>query len=120
MTVVPLTPDFIRGVINLRGAVVPVIDVQSRFRRLKTTVGNKTCIVILDASQFGEKIELGLMVDTVNEVIAIDSKDIEPAPQFGASIKREFIRGMGKVKGEFIAILAPECALNIDDMALSL
>ena len=120
MTVVPMTPDFIRGVINLRGAVVPVIDLQCRFGRPQTVAGKKTCVVIFDASQEGEKIELGLMVDAVSEVIEIAPKDIEPPPQFGSSIKREFIRGMGKVKGDFIVILEPERALNVDDMVLDL
>ena len=97
MTVVPLMPKFVRGVINLRGAVVPVIDLQSRFGRSTT--------------------ELGLMVDAVSEVIEIQPTQIEPPPQFGTSIQREFIRGMGKVAGEFIVILEPERALDIDDMA---
>jgi purine-binding chemotaxis protein CheW len=117
MTVVPLMPNFVRGVINLRGAVVPVIDLQSRFGRGAAVVGKKTCIVIFDASSEGEKLELGLMVDSVSEVIEIESAQIEPAPQFGTSIQRDFIRGMGKVGGEFIVILEPERALNIDDMA---
>ncbi len=118
MTVVPLMPNFVRGVINLRGAVVPVIDLQSRFGRSTTLVGKKTCIVIFDASSEGEKMELGLMVDAVSEVIEIEPSQIEPPPQFGTSIQREFIRGMGKVDGEFIVILEPERALNVDDMAL--
>ena len=118
MTVVPWMPNFVRGVINLRGAVVPVIDLQSRFGRSTTVVGKKTCIVIFDASSEGEKMELGLMVDAVSEVIEIEPSQIEPPPQFGASIQREFIRGMGKVDGEFIVILEPERALNVDDMAL--
>jgi purine-binding chemotaxis protein CheW len=118
MTVVPLMPNFVRGVINLRGAVVPVIDLQSRFGRSTTVVGKKTCIVIFDASSEGEKMELGLMVDAVSEVIEIEPSQIEPPPQFGTSIQREFIRGMGKVDGEFIVILEPERALNVDDMAL--
>jgi purine-binding chemotaxis protein CheW len=120
MTVVPMTPDFIRGVINLRGAVVPVIDLQCRFGRALTVAGKKTCVVIFDASREGEKIELGLMVDAVSEVIEIAPGDIEAPPQFGTSIKREFIRGMGKVKGDFIVILEPERALNVDDMVLDL
>lgn len=117
MTVVPLMPDFVRGVINLRGSVVPVIDLQSRFGRSISKIGKKTCIVIFDASSDGEKIELGLMVDAVSEVIDIAQAHIEPPPQFGTTIAREFIRGMGKVDGEFIVILEPERALNIDDMA---
>jgi purine-binding chemotaxis protein CheW len=117
MTIVPLMPNFVRGVINLRGAVVPVIDLQSRFGRTTTVVGKKTCIVIFDASRDGERVELGLMVDAVSEVIEILSAQIEPPPQFGTSIQREFIRGIGKVDGEFLVILEPERVLDIDDMA---
>jgi purine-binding chemotaxis protein CheW len=117
MTVVPLMPNFVRGVINLRGAVVPVIDLQCRFGRATALVGKKTCIIIFDASRNGEKMELGLMVDAVSEVIEIAPDQIEPPPQFGTSIQRDFIRGMGKVDGEFIVILDPERSLNVDDMA---
>lgn len=117
MTAVPLMPEFVRGVINLRGQVVPVIDLQSRLGRTVAKVGKKTCIIIFDASRDGEKVELGLMVDSVSEVVEIPDAHIEPAPQFGASIRRDFIRGMGKVDGEFIVILEPERALDIEDMA---
>jgi purine-binding chemotaxis protein CheW len=118
MTTVPLMPNFVRGVINLRGAVVPVIDLQSRFGRQKAQVGRKTCIVIFDASREGERIELGLMVDSVSEVVDIAPADIEPPPQFGASIQRDFIKGMGKVDGAFIVILESDRALDIEEMAL--
>lgn len=117
MTVVPLMPGFVRGVINLRGQVVPVIDLQQRLGRATSEIGKKTCVIIFDVSHDGERVELGLMVDAVSEVIEIAPKDIEPPPQFGSSIQREFILGMGKVAGEFIVILEPERALNIDDMA---
>lgn len=117
MTVVPLMPRFVRGVINLRGAVVPVIDLQSRFGRANSVVGKKTCIVIFDASTEGEKVELGLLVDAVSEVIQIGPAHIEAAPQFGTSIQRDYIKGIGKVDGAFIVILDLERALNIDDMA---
>jgi purine-binding chemotaxis protein CheW len=117
MTIVPLMPPFVRGVINLRGAVVPVIDLQSRFGWARAQVGKKTCIVIFDASRDNEKMELGLMVDAVSEVIEIAQAQIEPPPQFGSSIQREYILGLGKVDGKFIVILEPERALNIDDMA---
>ncbi len=117
MTTVPLMPNFVRGVINLRGAVVPVIDLQARFGRPQARVNKKTCVVIVDVSREGEKVELGLMVDAVSEVIDIAQTQIEPAPQFGTSIQRDFILGMGKVAGEFIVILEPERALSIDDMA---
>ena len=117
MTVVPLMPPFVRGVINLRGAVVPVIDLQSRFGRGEAVVGKKTCIIVFDASRDGEKMELGLMVDAVSEVIEIAPALIELPPQFGTSIQRDFIRGLGKVNNMFIVILDPERALNVDDMA---
>ena len=117
MTMVPLMPAFVRGVINLRGSVVPVIDLQSRFGRARAQVGKKTCIIIFDAVNAEEKVELGLLVDAVSEVIDIAQAHVEPAPQFGSSIRREFIHGMGKVGGAFIVILAPERALDITDMA---
>ncbi len=116
MTVVPLMPEFVRGVINLRGAVVPVIDLQSRFGRGAARVGKKTCVIIFDVGPEGDRVELGLMVDAVSEVIDIAASQIEPPPQFGTSIAREFIRGLGKVGSEFIVILEPDRALNVDDM----
>ena len=117
MTMVPLMPAFVRGVINLRGSVVPVIDLQSRFGRPRAQVGKKTCIIIFDTTVDDEKLELGLLVDSVSEVIDIAQAHIEPAPQFGTSIRRDFIHGMGKVGGDFIVILAPERALDINEMA---
>jgi len=106
----------VRGIINLRGAVVPVIDLQSRFGRPKAEFGKKTCVVIFDVGPEGDKVELGLLVDAVSEVIDIAPSAIEPPPQFGTTIQREFIRGLGKVGSEFIVILEPERALNIDEM----
>jgi purine-binding chemotaxis protein CheW len=80
-------------------------------------VGKKTCIIIFDATVEDEKLELGLLVDAVSEVIDIAQAHIEPAPQFGTTIRRDFIHGMGKVGGDFIVILAPERALDINEMA---
>lgn len=116
-TKVPLMPDFVRGVINLRGAVVPVIDLHARFGRKPATIGKKSCIVIFDASHESERIQLGLLVDSVSEVIEIAADQIEPPPSFGTSIRRDFIRGMGKVANRFVIILEPDKALDIDDMA---
>ncbi len=118
VAVVPMMPKFVRGVINLRGAVVPVIDMQVRFARERMNVGKKTCIIIFDSILEGEKVELGLMVDSVREVIEIPSDSIESAPQFGSSIQREFISGIGKVGGEFVVIIEPSRALNVEEMAL--
>ena len=117
MTPVPLMPDFVRGVINLRGAVVPVIDLQARFGRPPAHVGKKTCVVIFDAVRAGERVELGLQVDAVSEVIDIAPGQIEPPPDFGSAIRRDFIRGMGKVAGRFVIILEPDRAFDVTDMA---
>ncbi|GAP36083.1 chemotaxis protein CheW [Piscinibacter sakaiensis] len=117
MTTVPLMPGFVRGVINLRGAVVPVIDLQARFGRPAASVGKKSCIVIFDAERDGERVELGLLVDAVSEVIEIAEAQIEPPPSFGSSVQRDFLRGMGKVGERFVVILEPDRALDLEDMA---
>jgi len=117
MTTVPLMPGFVRGVINLRGAVVPVIDLQSRFGRPRATVGKKTCIVIFDAIRDGERVELGLLVDAVSEVIDITPEQIEPPPNFGSAVRRDFIQGMGKVGTRFVIILEPDKAFDVGEMA---
>jgi len=117
MTTVPLMPGFVRGVINLRGAVVPVIDLQARFGRPRATVGKKTCIVIFDALRDGERVELGLLVDAVSEVIDIAPEQIEPPPSFGSAVRRDFIQGMGKVGTRFVIILEPDKAFDVSEMA---
>jgi purine-binding chemotaxis protein CheW len=117
MTAVPLMPDFVRGVINLRGSVVPVIDLQARLGGKATEFGNKTCIVIFDVPRETERVELGLMVDAVSEVLAIPGSAIEPPPQFGGGLRREFIRGIAKLGGRFVIILETDKALDIDEMA---
>lgn len=117
MTAVPLMPPFVRGVINLRGSVVPVIDLQARFGRALARVGKKTCIVIFDSVRGGERVELGLMVDAVSEVIEIPSDQIEPAPNFGTSVRRDFIRGMGKVAHRFVILLDPDKAFDVNEIA---
>ena len=117
MTALPLMPAFVRGVINLRGAVVPVIDLQSRFGLGAAAVGKKTCIVIFDAMRDGERVELGLLVDAVSEVIEIGASQIEPAPNFGTAVRRDFIQGMGKVADRFVIILEPDRAFDVSDMA---
>jgi purine-binding chemotaxis protein CheW len=118
MTPVPLMPAFVRGVINLRGAVVPVIDLHARFGRPAARLGKKSCIVIFDAQgTAGERVELGLLVDAVSEVIDLAPGSIEPAPGFGAAVRRDFIRGMGKVGQRFVILLEPDRAFDVDDMA---
>jgi purine-binding chemotaxis protein CheW len=117
MTAVPLMPAFIRGVINLRGAVVPVIDLHVRFGRASATVGKKTCIVIFDCLRDGERVELGLLVDAVSEVLDIAAEAIEPPPNFGTAVRRDFIRGMGKLDSRFVIILEPGKAFDVRELA---
>jgi purine-binding chemotaxis protein CheW len=117
LTEVPRMPSFIRGVINLRGAVVPVIDLGSRFGKQASTVSRRTCIVIIEVEHDDAQQVVGVMVDAVNEVLDIPAAEIEPAPSFGAKIRADFIRGMGKVDGKFVIILNVDHVLSLDEMS---
>lgn len=117
LTEVPMMPPTVRGVINLRGAVVPVIDLSARFGRPATTVGRRTCIVIVEITQDDETQTLGVLVDGVNEVMDIPATDIEPAPAFGARIRTDFIAGMGRVDGRFVILLDVARVFSVGEIA---
>ncbi|MGE5466783.1 MAG: chemotaxis protein CheW [Ignavibacteria bacterium] len=117
LTEIPMMPTFIRGVINLRGAVVPVIDLAARFGGRATEVARRTCIVIVEVQQEEGRHDIGIMVDAVSEVLEIGSAEIEPPPAFGAKIRADFIAGMGKVDGKFVIILDILRVLSVDEMA---
>ncbi|MBS4096819.1 MAG: chemotaxis protein CheW [Sulfuricella sp.] len=117
LTVVPMMPGFVRGVINLRGAVVPVVDLSSRFGKASTGVTRRSCIVIVEAVCSEGKQDVGVAVDAVNEVLEIPATEIEPPPSFGARIRADFIGGMGKVDGHFVIILNVDQVLSIDEMS---
>lgn len=117
VTGIPLMPDYIRGVINLRGAVVPVVDLSVRFGRPPTEVDRRTCVVVLEVENAGDQVELGVLVDTVSEVLEIGASEIEPAPSFGSSLRSEFIAGVGKVGGNFVILLDVDRVLSIEEMA---
>ncbi|QET06487.1 purine-binding chemotaxis protein CheW [Cupriavidus pauculus] len=119
-TVVPMMPPTVRGVINLRGAVVPVMDLQARFGQPSSAVGKRTCIVIVEVPAGEEYQVVGVVVDAVNEVVDIGPSDIEPTPSFGARIRTDFIEGMGKVKGRFVILLNLERVLSLEEMATQL
>jgi len=118
VTPVPMMPDFICGVINLRGAVVPVIDLGCRFRGTRSEIGRRSCIVILELHAGGDRQVVGAIVDAVSAVLEITPADIEPPPAFGAQIRADFIHGMAKVAGRFVVILDVERALSAADLAL--
>jgi purine-binding chemotaxis protein CheW len=118
LTEIPMMPAFIRGVINLRGAVVPVVDLSCRFGGKTSEVQRRTCIVIVEVTQEDAKHDIGIMVDAVSEVLEIGVKDIEPPPSFGAKIRADFIAGMGKVNQKFVIILQIDKVLSVDEMAM--
>jgi len=104
ITAVPQTPHHVKGVINLRGQVIPVIDLRAKFGMDTAEITEKTCIIVVEANQNGRKFSTGVVVDRVQEVLDIDGESIEDAPQFGATVDTSFILGMGKI-GESVKIL---------------
>ncbi|MBW7862187.1 MAG: chemotaxis protein CheW [Rhodocyclaceae bacterium] len=118
LTEIPMMPAFIRGVINLRGAVVPVIDLAARFGGKSTAVGRRTCIVIVEVPDGELRHDIGIVVDAVSEVLEIPAGDIEPPPTFGAKIRADFISGMGKVAGKFVILLEIDKVLSVDEIAM--
>ncbi|GAB2181953.1 chemotaxis protein CheW [Denitratisoma sp. agr-D3] len=118
LTEIPMMPAFIRGVINLRGAVVPVIDLAARFGGSQTQIGRRTCIIILELRDVDLRQDIGIVVDAVSEVIDIPAGEIEPPPSFGAKIRADFIDGMGKVAGKFVIILNIQQVLSVEEMAM--
>lgn len=115
LTMVPMMPAVIRGVINLRGAVVPVMDLSVRFGMPPAEVNKRSCIVILELGLDGERQIIGALVDAVNQVLEIPSSEIEPAPNFGTKLRRDFIRGMGKLNGKFVVLLDAERVLTFEE-----
>jgi purine-binding chemotaxis protein CheW len=118
LTTVPMMPAFIRGVINLRGAVVPVVDLSARFGRQASQVTRRSCIVIIEAGDGEEAQDVGVVVDSVSEVLEIPAAEIEPAPSFGTRIRADFIQGMGKIDGRFVILLDVDKVLSVDEMAM--
>ncbi len=117
LTEVPLMPDFLRGVINLRGSVVPVIDLSVRFGRAPTVEAKRTCIIIMELVQDEQMLLLGVMVDAVSAVLSIGVDHIEPRPSFGAGIRADFIEGMINVSERFIVVLDVQRVLSVGELA---
>ena len=118
ITKVPRTPEFMRGVINLRGNVVPVVDMRLKFGMTKTENTVNTCIIIVEIHLDGETTVLGALADAVQEVIELGSGQIEPAPKIGTRLKTDFIQGMGKQGEGFIIILEIDRVFSADELAL--
>lgn len=116
LTEIPMMPAFIRGVINLRGAVVPVIDLAARFGGQPTRVGKRSCVIIIEIADGDMTQDIGVLVDSVSAVLDIPDGDIEPPPAFGARIRTDFIAGMGKIAGKFVIILDVQRVLSVEEM----
>lgn len=105
ITKVPQTPDYMRGVINLRGSVVPVVDLRLKFGMAMAEQTVNTCVIIVEVELEGEKVVMGAMADAVQEVMDLEPDQIEPPPRIGTKLNTDFIKGMGKHNEQFIIIL---------------
>ena len=119
VTKVPQTPDFMMGVINLRGSVVPVVDMRLKFRMSKTEATVNTCIIIVEIELDGEITVLGALADSVQEVLELDPDQIEPPPRIGTRLKTQFIRGMGHRDNQFIIILDIDKVFSAEELAVA-
>jgi purine-binding chemotaxis protein CheW len=116
VTKVPKTPDYMKGVINLRGSVVPVLDMRLKFGLTETEKTVNTCIIVVEVSFEGEHTVIGALVDSVQEVFELDPDQIEPAPKIGMQLKTEFIKGMGKRDERFIIILDVDRVFTVEEL----
>lgn len=105
ITPVPRTPEFIKGVINLRGKIIPVMDLRVKFGMDAQEYDERTCIIVVEVSMNGIQKLLGVVVDTVSEVVTISSEQIEPPPEYGTSVEHNSILGIGKIKERVVIIL---------------
>jgi len=119
VTKVPQTPEFMRGVINLRGSVVPVLDMRLKFGMTITERTVNTCIIVVEVSFEGDTTIIGALVDSVQEVFELEPDQIEPAPKIGTQLKTEFIKGMGKRDEQFIIILDADKVFSSEELSIA-
>jgi purine-binding chemotaxis protein CheW len=117
ITKIPQTPDFMRGVINLRGSVVPVVDLRLKFGMGSTEKTVNTCIVVVEVELGGERTILGALADAVQEVIELEPSQIEPAPRIGTRLKTEFLKGMGKRDNRFLMLLDIDKVFTTEELS---
>ena len=116
LTRVPSMPASVRGVINLRGRVVPVVDLAARFGLPESGITRRSCIVMVELSDNDESVVMGIIADAVSQVLDLDASEIEPPPSFGTSINMRFIEGMAEAGRKFVIILDVDRALNASEM----
>jgi purine-binding chemotaxis protein CheW len=112
ITTVPQTPDYMKGVVNLRGKVIPIIDLRLKFLMPEVEHTQETCIIVVEVNNA----QVGIIVDNVSEVTDIEGEDIEDAPNFGQEIDTKFIMGMGKTKDKIIILLDIERVLTVEEL----
>ena len=117
VTKIPRTPEFMRGVINLRGSVVPVVDMRLCLEMSKTERTTNTCIVVLEVLLDNESLVIGALADSVEEVIDLEPDQIRPAPRIGTQIRTDFLKGMGKREDQFIMILDIDRVFSADEIS---
>lgn len=118
ITKVPKAPSYMKGVINLRGSVLPLIDTRIKFDMGETEYTPNTCILVLDIEMTGETVHVGALVDSVQEVIEIDEANIQPPPSIGSKYKSEFIEGMAKINEDFIMLLNMDMIFSSSELSL--
>jgi purine-binding chemotaxis protein CheW len=118
ITKVPRTPEFVRGVINLRGKVIPVVDLRIKFDMQSVTTTDKTCVIVVQVAHTGGVVTMGAIVDEVSEVLEIGSELIEPAPDFGSTVNTDFILGMGKIAKRVVILLNVDKVLSSKELAV--
>jgi purine-binding chemotaxis protein CheW len=116
ITSVPRTPGFVKGVINLRGKVIPVVDLRLKFGMNTIDYTDRTCIIVVEIGKDAGTVQVGIVVDSVSEVLAIKGENIEEAPTFGAKLNTEYILGMAKIEGGVKILLDIDRVLSIDDI----
>lgn len=116
ITEVPKAPDYMKGVINLRGTVLPVVDIRIKFGMTPTEYTTNTCIVVMEVEMEGEMVKVGALVDSVQAVLELDEAQIQPPPSIGSKYKSEFIYGMAKVEEKFIMLLNMEKVFSSDEI----
>ncbi len=119
ITKVPLMQEFLLGVTNIRGNVISVIDLANRLGIGKSEITKRTSIIITEVNINEEIFNIGLLVDSVNQVVEIEGKNIETAPMFGAKIRKEFIKKMGKIDDKFITIINADEVLELEEVSIA-
>ncbi|MBN1829932.1 MAG: purine-binding chemotaxis protein CheW [Deltaproteobacteria bacterium] len=116
ITLIPRTPHYVKGVINLRGKVIPVVDMRLKFGMEAVDATERTCIIVVEISGNNKTVLTGIVVDSVSEVLNIKSEDIEPTPSFGSKLNTDFIMGMAKTEGGVKILLDIDKVLNVNEV----